>query len=327
MWGEMFLVSLGIKGIEAMGHIGQPKIGTEEYLIKEYPNSYAGGGGAYRRALEKITSIMYADLPLTWEEVEAYNSNIRNKRNGIIYGGEKWDTNINGNYKPIPVYGMTLSEFHKKLADENNKNLNGMSEEEYVNMLLSTKRMVYRMGDYEVYYSECGYPYVYVICDPINKKLMKNGWQREFTKEAALQYFQRLDTVYINGAKEFREKIELEKKIKEQKRESENRLRRLENLVYRYAVYEIYLDRQKNEKNNCVVYNKDKGDWIRENNGGVAYFMKYDALKYVNLDYGKCLNQKKIAIKNEINTQNIKSEEYNIGKREKVLTEDDNWKN
>lgn len=142
-----------------------------------------------------------------------------------------------------------------------------------------------------------------------------------------MQYFQRLDTVYINGAKEFREKIELEKKIKEQKRESENRLRRLENLVYRYAVYEIYLDRQKNEKNNCVVYNKDKGDWIRENNGGVTYFVKNEAMKYVNPDYGKCLNQKKIAIKNEINTQNIKSEEYNIGKREKVLTEDDNWKN
>ncbi len=262
MWGIMSALGLGVLAHDKYKKSKIPPYGTYEY---------------YHYAHPEMTDFQICKL--------------RNEMSGEITDAE---------VKVLFDAGIPLGMWHKdkqpiwdKLAKEKekvncNNELKGMTEEEYVDMLKTSNNYVYGMGDYEVYYSDFELPYIYLIYDPINKKIIKNGWRMGFTKAGAVDYFKTTPNVYIKGSEKYRMEIKEKEDQKKQKAtlaEKSNeiiRIRNLDNLVYKNGDYELYLDRDASDNYNIMVYDGTEHDFIRNVSGEPVLFTKINARKYVD---------------------------------------------
>ena len=91
MWGIMAMLGLASMGAKTVSHKMRPQLGTQEYLIQQWPNS------PYMRACTKVAmAVTYRNVPWTREEIEAYNNHPSSIMAGKTY--EKWREEMRKKY-------------------------------------------------------------------------------------------------------------------------------------------------------------------------------------------------------------------------------------
>lgn len=91
MWGIMAMLGLASHGAKYVNQKMQPKLGTQEYLLQQWPDS------PYMRACTKVgMEVAYRNVPWTREEIEAYNNHPSSIMAGKTY--EKWREEMRRKY-------------------------------------------------------------------------------------------------------------------------------------------------------------------------------------------------------------------------------------